>query len=274
MIKSDPKALFMDLDGTLLNDQKEITEGNRRAIDSLLSKGHFVIITTGRPLVSAVIQARKLGLTGPGCCLIAYNGCTLYDSFAEKILFNDTIDLALAERLFREAERRGLHIQCYDETRCLALENCDLSVLKRYCSRIDMNYRLIPDISSITYRPEKVMLIDFDSHERLEKYREWVSSWASDLLDCKFSCPEYLEIMNKGRSKGAALLETADLLGLSLSDTYAVGDAENDISMIEAAGTGIAVSNATEAVKQAADHVTERDNNHDAVAELIERFVL
>ncbi len=59
MIKSDQKALFMDLDGTLLNDLKQVTDGNRRAIDSLLSKGHFVIITTGRPLVSALIQARK-----------------------------------------------------------------------------------------------------------------------------------------------------------------------------------------------------------------------
>ena len=274
MIKSDQKALFMDLDGTLLTDSKEITEDNRKAIDSLLSKGHFVVITTGRPLVSAVIQARKLGLTGPGCCLIAFNGCTLYDSFAEKILFDDTIDLALVERLFREAVRRGLHMQCYDETRCLALEGCDLPALKRYCSRIDMNYRLISDVSSLTYRPEKVMVIDFDSHERLENYREWVSSWASDLLDCNFSCPEYLEIMNKGRSKGTALLETVDRLGLSLPNTYAVGDAENDISMITAAGTGIAVANAADAVKQAADHITERDNNHDAIAELINNYIL
>ncbi len=178
------------------------------------------------------------------------------------------------ERLFREAIGRRLHIQCYDENRCLALENCDLPVLQKYCSRIDMNYRLIPDISSITYRPEKVMLIDFNSHDRLELYRKWVESWGSDLLDCKYSCPEYLEIMNKGRSKGTALLETADLLGLPISCTYAVGDAENDISMIKAAGTGIAVSNAIGAVKEAADHVTARDNNHDAIAELIERFML
>jgi hydroxymethylpyrimidine pyrophosphatase-like HAD family hydrolase len=80
--------------------------------------------------------------------------------------------------------------------------------------------------------------------------------------------------MNKGRSKGAALLETASLLGLSVSNTYAVGDAENDISMITAAGTGIAVMNAVDEVKLAADYVTERDNNHDAVAELIEHLML
>ena len=274
MLKSDQKALFMDLDGTLLNDSKEITAGNRRAIDFLLSKGHYVIITTGRPLVSAVIQARKLGLTGPGCCLIAFNGCTIYDPFAEKILFRDTIRLPLVERLFREAVSQRLHIQCYDETCCLALKDCDLQVLERYCSRLEMNYRLIPDVSSLTYRPEKVMVIDFDSHERLEMYRKWVDSWGSELLDCKYSCPEYLEIMNKGRSKGAALLETASLLGLSVSNTYAVGDAENDISMITAAGTGIAVMNAVDEVKLAADYVTERDNNHDAVAELIEHLML
>lgn len=274
MNKSDRKALFLDLDGTLLNDAKQITPDNRRAIVSLLSKGHFVVITTGRPLVSAVIQARKLGLTGPGCCLIAYNGCTLYDPFAQKILFNDTISLSLVRRLFIEAEKQRLHIQCYDETCCLAPENCDLTVLERYCGRIDMNYRLFSDLSSLTYRPEKVMVIDFDSHEKLEMYRKWVESWASDLLDCKYSCPEYLEIMNKNRSKGAALLETADRLGIPICNTYAAGDAENDIPMLKAAGTGVAVRNASDAVKLAADHITERDNNHDAVAELIDRFIL
>ena len=65
-----------------------------------------------------------------------------------------------------------------------------------------------------------------------------------------------------------------DRLGLSLPNTYAVGDAENDISMITAAGTGIAVANAADAVKQAADHITERDNNHDAIAELINNYIL
>ena len=68
----DRKILFTDLDGTLLNDKKEITPGNQEAIDEALAKGHYVVISTGRPLVSARIQAERLGLTKEGCYAITY----------------------------------------------------------------------------------------------------------------------------------------------------------------------------------------------------------
>lgn len=68
------KVFFTDLDGTLLNDQKEITPGNQAAIDEALCRGHKVVITTGRPLASARIQAERLGLTKEGCYIVTYNG--------------------------------------------------------------------------------------------------------------------------------------------------------------------------------------------------------
>ena len=79
MMQNDRKALFLDLDGTLLTDDKQIPEGNREAIYRMLEQGHSVIIATGRPLVSAVLQAEKLGLTSRGCYIIAFNGghCTI-----------------------------------------------------------------------------------------------------------------------------------------------------------------------------------------------------
>ena len=97
----------------------------------MLAAGHKVIITTGRPLVSARIQAQRLGLTGPGCCLIAYNGCILYDTFAERVLFRDALSLEDTYALFDEARRRGMHIQTYDETCCLAQEGADLARIER-----------------------------------------------------------------------------------------------------------------------------------------------
>ena len=92
---SSSKALFLDLDGTLLNDQKEVTPGNREAIEKALAAGNKVIISTGRPLVSAIDQAEKLGLTTPGCYLIAFNGCILYDTANKEIIYSISIPLDL-----------------------------------------------------------------------------------------------------------------------------------------------------------------------------------
>ena len=75
------KILFLDLDGTLLNSRREISKGNRAALEKALTLGHRVVINTGRPLKSALIQNRRLGLTMDGCYLIAFNGGILYDSY-------------------------------------------------------------------------------------------------------------------------------------------------------------------------------------------------
>jgi len=271
---TETKALFLDLDNTLLNDRKEITEGNRRAIEAMLAAGHKVIITTGRPLVSARIQAQRLGLTGPGCCLIAYNGCILYDTFAERVLFRDALSLEDTYALFDEARRRGMHIQTYDETCCLAQEGADLPSLERYCGNILMEYRIVSDIRSLQRRPEKVLLIDWNARKPLEDYRSWVYDRFGGRLDCNFSCPQYIEIVNRGRNKGTALLEMAELLGIPRENTYSAGDEENDLSMILSAGTGVAMCNGIPMVREAADYVTTCDNNHDGIEEIIDRFIL
>ena len=85
------KIFFTDLDGTLLNDKKEITPGNRAAISEALSAGHKIVIATGRPLASARIQAERLGLTGEGCYAITYNGGLIYDSFHRNVLLCTTV---------------------------------------------------------------------------------------------------------------------------------------------------------------------------------------
>ena len=85
------KVFFTDLDGTLLNDQKEITPGNQTAIDEALHRGHKVVITTGRPLASARIKAERLGLTKEGCYIVTYNGGQIYDPYHKKTLYGKPI---------------------------------------------------------------------------------------------------------------------------------------------------------------------------------------
>lgn len=268
------KALFLDLDGTLLNDQKQITAKNREAIEAALQQGHHIIIATGRPLVSAAEQAQVLGLTGKGCYLIAFNGCVLYDIAKKEIIFHSVLPMDLVYEIFDEAHRRGLHIQTYDETSVLVEPGCADPDVEEYCRRSHMNYKILPNIRTLQRAPEKVLLIHFGTQEPLEQFRHWASEFAPGKLDSYYSCDEYLEIVNKGINKGNAIRRMAELLNIPIENTVAARDAANDIPMIQAAHMGVAMKNAASEVRTAADYITEHDNNHDGIAEIIEKFLL
>ena len=105
------RLLFLDLDGTLLNDEKEITRGNREALERTLQRGHGVIITTGRPLKSALAQAKRLGLDQPGCYTIAYNGAMVYDWSKQDKVFQRALTIPAVIRVFEKANEIGEHIQ-------------------------------------------------------------------------------------------------------------------------------------------------------------------
>lgn len=269
----ETKALFLDLDGTLLNDRKEITPGNRSAIVRALTAGHQIVITTGRPLVSAIDQARQLELDGPGCSLIAYNGGVIYDLGAGRVIFQRTIPLELVRPVFAEANRRGVHIQTYRDTQVLVEPRCATETVARYCQLIRMTYAVLPDIRGLEEEPAKLLAIDYQRQAPLYAFRDWVLSQFGDRLDSFFSCDQYLEIVPRGLSKGSALLRLAELLGIPRERTVAVGDAANDLTMLQAAQVGVAMRNSTEEVLALADTVTTRDNNHDGVAEVIENYL-
>jgi hydroxymethylpyrimidine pyrophosphatase-like HAD family hydrolase len=102
----DRTILFLDLDGTLLNDQKEVTPGNRRAIGEALRRGRRIVVTSGRPLKSSMAQARRLGLAGDGCYVIAYNGAVIYDCREERAIFRQALNPEDLYRVYDEAARR------------------------------------------------------------------------------------------------------------------------------------------------------------------------
>lgn len=271
---SGKKAIFLDLDGTLLTDDKKVPEANRIAIEKMLGEGNSVVIATGRPLSSAVIQAERLGLTEPGCYLIAYNGGILYDTSERKEIFRATLNLELVRKVFEEANRRGIHIQTYRGTKVIVEPRCEDREIELYCSRILMEYEVIQDIGQLDEEPVKMLIIDLDDKTPLVEFMQWISSWADDRIDTFFSNDEYVEIVPKGMNKGNAIRKMAELLDIPVENTIAAGDAANDITMLQAAGVGCAMRNAADEVKLVADYITEKDNNSGGVAEIINRFVL
>lgn len=268
------KALFLDLDGTLLNDQKEITPKNRAAIVQALKAGHQVVITTGRPLSSAIAQAEKLELTTPGCFVISYNGGVVYDMGQREVIFQQTMSLELMRKVMEEAARRGIHVQTYDEKDVLVLPENDDEEIRRYCGLIHTTFRVISSLDEVTKEPPKVLIINYRDPKPLAAFQNWIRTWADGVLDCFFSCDNYVEIVPMGVNKGNALLRMAEQLGIPHENTICAGDSANDLAMLKAAHLGCAMANATEEVKAVSNYITTLDNNHDGIAEIIEKFVL
>ena len=267
------RILFTDLDGTLLNDQKQISEGNLAAIHMALEKGHKIVISTGRALTSAKKQAQALGLTMPGCYIIAFNGACIYDIHEKKIIFSETIPVDYVYHLFEEAHKLDIHIQTYDDTQVLTeSENEDLF---RYCHNTGLGYKVISSVrSELTFSPYKVLVIDYQHHEPLVQFQEQIRSWAEGKIDFYFSCNELLEIVAPGISKGNAIIRLCEQLQIPPEATISAGDADNDISMLQTTHTSVVMKNADPHMHAYATYITEQDNNHDGVAEAIYKFML
>ena len=154
-------------------------------------------------------------------------------------------------------------------------ERCDRSVAQWYCGRTDMTFRVIGDVRrDLAETPVKTLVIDREDTGVLEDMERWLGERLSGRVDFFRSSPQFLEMVTAGVNKGWAVLELCRRLGIPITDAVAAGDEANDISMLRAAGVGAAMCNGIPAAKEAADYVTQRDNNHDGIAEVIERFLL
>lgn len=272
-MNTETKILFTDLDGTLLNDQKQISEGNLSAIRQALDHGHKVVISTGRALSSAKKQAETLGLTMPGCYIIAFNGACIYDSYEKKVIFAKTIPADYVCHLFEEACKAGIHIQTYNDTQVLTeQENEDLF---QYCRNTGMDYHVVSSIhEELQHDPYKVLVVDYQHHEPLVHFQESIREWAKGKIDYYFSCDSLLEIIAPGISKGNAIRTLCEKLQIPLEHTISAGDADNDISMLQTTPVSVVMKNADPHMHAYATYITEHDNNHDGVAEAIYKFML
>ncbi len=269
------KILFLDLDGTLLNDDKEITQGNRAALQKAIEMGHRVVITTGRPLPSAKIQNEHLGLTGQGCYIIAYNGGVIYDCGAGKPIYENYLPADVALRAVRVCNSINVHAQTYDDTHILVEPNHNPIAVEKYSHFSGLPYRQVDTFEgNIGESVPKVLVISYGDRPALEKASELLREALAGEADCFFSSKSFMEVVAPGLNKGSAIIRLCGLLGVPVADSIACGDQENDILMLKTAGLGVAMANAIDAAKAAADYITVNDNNHDAIAEVVGKFLL
>lgn len=270
----EKKILFVDLDGTLLTDTKDITPENLEAIHEATALGHAVVVTTGRPLYSTVRQLEKLGMTKPGCYAITSNGALIYNAHTKETIFRTGVSRDCLREAFDEAYKYEVHPQTYSNDGVLCEH--DTPELQYYAKSNVIRYDVVEDVAqALDFDPIKMLFIDLRDRNKLERFREHMEPWSkAHHIDMFFSCDQYLEFLPEGINKGSGIRWLCNYLQVSLDNTLAAGDAENDITMLQAVKTPCVMKNARPEMHAYASYITKNDNNHSGIAEIIRKFML
>lgn len=273
MVIGMKKILFTDMDGTLLNNDSMVTGKMKTALDDMCAAGHILVLSSGRPLNSIIQVKECAGIEYPNTYIIANNGSLVYDCDKKEVIHKTTIPLEVVYRSWDIAKEMQIHVQTYQNERLIAKEMNE--ELKVYTSKVhfEIDYCNHPQ-EIMTEAPCKMLAIDLDNHEDLVGYQNRLQSEFKGLLQTVFSTPQYLEIFHKDAGKGSGLKWLCDYLDIPVSRSYASGDAENDLSMLEVAGFSIAMKNGDEILKNIADVVTEKSNDEYGLADVIYQYML
>lgn len=262
MGKFDGMLLCTDLDDTLLTDNKQVSEKNRKAIDYFKSEGGLFTFSTGRvPMGARLI----LEYVVPNAPIVCFNGGGIYDFSENKMLWSRKLDsdaISAVEYVDRRLDFVGIEI-CTEEKIYFSKINAKVrehQVLEKLPDN-DLDYHDIPEVW------QKVLFMT-EEHELNTVRRTISESPFADKYTFVQSSPWYYELLPKNSTKGDGLIQLGKLCGIDRSRIIAVGDNENDLEMVKMAGVGIAVENAIPIVKNSADYITA-DNNSDAIAKVI-----
>lgn len=267
------KILFTDLDGTLLNDEKEISPALKQGLDAMLANGHYLVLTSGRPLNSVLEVRNQLALTHPHVFVIAFNGALVYDCSHQQILKQESISFSDTRYLLDKAKEYGLHCHTYSDTHILSER--DTKELSYYRTHIHLPAMIVNDITKVlTTPPYKLIAIHLHDKQKLLAFQSAITADTKERITSLFSSDNYLEIFSKHAGKGNAVSFLCDYLQIPLADSIAAGDAENDKSMLDAAGIAVAMANGSTSLKATADYVTKNSNNHDGLLESLLTYQL
>ena len=277
----DIKLVALDLDGTLFDNSSRISKRNLTAIRSITDKGIHVVISTGRPFEG--IPFDQIKGTGINYAITA-NGSGLYEISTGKCLYENAMDEELVTPILNFLLTRDIHmdafiggkgytpVQCVETAQKLTVPSSIKNYIITTRTRLD---NILQFIHENQLKVQKMTLNFYPAADGTLIDRETVRKFLVSNPSITTVCGGYnnLEFTRADANKGVGLRKLAEILGVNPDATMAIGDTENDLAIIEAAGIGVAMGNATDAVKARADYVTTT-NTKDGVAAAIEHFIL
>lgn len=261
------KMIAVDMDGTLLDGSKNITPRTVAAVRRAGECGVSVCLSTGRPLCGVQKYLRQLELKTP---VITCNGAVIANAATGEEIFRQCLEKEDARAVWGYG-------QLFDTTMCVWVgdrlyANKINNQTDEYKTLSGVEPELIADFEEIVQAGISKILW-YDTPERIASFREQLDAEMNSGVSYVTSNPAFLEFFDSRVSKAKAMEFIGGCLGIPREQMIAVGDGENDLSMLGYAGLSVAMANASEKVRSLCDHVTA-SNNDDGVALVIERFCL
>lgn len=266
------KLIALDMDGTLLREDKTISPAVKEAIAKAKAKGVKVVLSTGRPINGINRYLKELNLLEDGDIASSFNGGLVLETKSENVIYQCHMPKESFEELYTLSQQLNVHIHALTKDAVLT-PNKDISkysVLEAFINDIYLYYE---DSSKLIGSEDYIKIMFIDHPEKLDKAIQQLPDWVYEKYNVAKSADHFLEILPKEVDKGLGLVMLADKLGIKIEETIGVGDAGNDLNLIKSAGLGVAMGNAFDFVKEAADYVT-KTNEEDGVAEVINKFIL
>lgn len=268
----DTKILFTDMDGTLLRDDATISDQTRNVLYDMTAAGHKFVLSSGRSLPNIIKTKHDLGLDMPGVYISASNGTLIYECDTERVIFESRLEMDDLKNVWPLAKENDIHIQTYSDTELLA-EKRDKEI-DVYMIKCPLPFIATDKPWDVLCKPPvKMLCIDLEDHDKLDQFGQMVAQKYPHLTTC-FSSNTYLEIFSNKAGKGNSLIWLCNYLNIPIENSYAAGDAYNDVSMLEAAGTGIAMCNGDPEIFEFADKISEFDNNSEGLSQYIVNEIL
>ena len=264
------RLIAMDLDGTLLNDSKQITARTKAALMAAQRKGIRLALASARPSPGLYRERDALKLQEYGGILMSYNGGRIVDAATGNVLFETCMDREETKQVLRFLETLPVTPILDDGKQFYVTDAAGFKVAYE-CRNNNMVYNEVVNLAEfLHFAPIKILMSV--QPEKLPQVQKQIAKRLPESLTVVQTAPFYLEVIPRRINKGQGIRDICAVLGLDTTQVIAFGDAENDIPMLRAAGMGVAMGNAQQAVKQAADAVT-CSNNEDGIAAILEKMI-
>ena len=264
------KLIAMDLDGTLNNDQKQITEKTRAALMAAQQAGIRLALASARPSPGLFRERDALRLQDHDGILMSYNGGRIVDAATGNVLFETSMDMEETRAVLRRLEELPVTPILDDGVQFYVTDKNGYKV-DYECYNNRMECTEVENLADFLYfAPIKILMSVLP--EDIHAVQAQIAAFLPDSLTVVQTAAFYLEVIPKVINKGQGIRDICRTLGISTDEVISFGDAENDIPMLQAAGMGVAMGNAAEPVKAAADYVT-LSNNDDGIAAALEKLL-
>lgn len=265
------KLIALDLDGTLLDDDKRISKENLEVVNQLIEMNYEVVIATGRRYWSAKELTKEMDSHR---IILANNGCVARNSYNDQVLFTRYLNLEDFREIMKEGKKRELHAMIHMN----GFEDGFDTIIeydkdhKEYYNYLRNNDRYIRVENYLEINDERILAVVYAGNRDILKSfykdieRKYPNIYNAHVVENVQLADAILEVMNPKGNKWNSLLEYANNKNIRPEEIVAIGDDWNDLDMIKNAGLGIAMKNSVSAIKSIAKNTTEKDNNNSGVA--------